>query len=156
VESWLVLGLVISGGLLTLIYMTRTWQLIFVKPKPGSEDEDGHHDAHHDQPHEAAATHRHRGDSILAPALLIAGCILLGIFADPLVSIAEDTVGQMLNPAVYTCAVLTPSIEAGIRLPEGAFDCGVSAASAPNTLENVAGNAHTSTTYAVTFVAGER
>lgn len=155
VQSWLVLGLAIGGGLLTLIYMTRTWQLIFVKPKPGTEEEDGHHDSHHDQPHEEAAVHHHRGDSILAPAFLIAACILLGVFADPLVSIAQDTVEQMLNPATYTCAVLAPSIEAGIPLPEGAFDCGVTA-SVNNTLETAPENVYTLAIDAVNFAAGER
>jgi len=142
--------------LLTLIYMTRTWQLIFVKPKPGTEEDDAHHDSHHDKLHEESSSHHRRGDSILAPALLIAACILLGIFADPLVTIAQDTVGQILNPAAYTCAVLTPSIEAGVPLPEGAYDCGVTTASAHDLIETAAENAHTLTTYAVTFAAGER
>src|SRR5690606_34932838 len=31
-ESWTILGLVVGGGLLTLIYMSRTWQWIFQKP----------------------------------------------------------------------------------------------------------------------------
>jgi multicomponent Na+:H+ antiporter subunit D len=117
VQNWVVLGLVIGGGLLTLIYVMRTWQLIFVKPTP-EEDAD-------------LAPRHHHGDSILAPALLISACILLGVFADPLVRVAEETVAQITNPAAYTCAVLAPSIEAGIPLPTGAYDCGVQAAAVP-------------------------
>ena len=55
------------------------------------------------------------GDGILAPALLISACILLGVFAAPLVNVVEDTVTQMSNPAIYTCAVLAPAIDAGRR-----------------------------------------
>ncbi len=124
VQNWLVLGLAIGGGLLTLIYVTRTWQLIFVKPSPEAEKDaegHGHMVEHHEEPH--PSVHPRHGDSALAPALLIGACVLLGIFAGPLVSVAEETVGQILDPAAYTCAVLTPSIEAGVPLPEGAYDC---------------------------------
>ncbi|MCC6804856.1 MAG: hypothetical protein IT319_18375 [Anaerolineae bacterium] len=111
VASWVVLGIVIGGGLLTLIYITRTWQLIFVKPAL-----------------EEHAPAKHKGDGMLAPALLISVCIALGIFAAPLVDIAEQTVAQVMNPAAYTCAVLTPSIRVGVPLPEGAYDCAARAA----------------------------
>ncbi len=111
VESWVVLGLVVGGGLLTLIYVTRTWQLIFVKPVPDDVVQD-------ERPR-----HQRHGDSIFAPALLIGACILLGVFADPLVKVAEQTVAQISNPAIYTCAVLMPSIQLGIEFPEGTYDC---------------------------------
>jgi multicomponent Na+:H+ antiporter subunit D len=126
VENWAILGIVVAGGLLTLLYVTRTWQLIFVKPAAAEPEHDEHlHDQTGEHPH--AAPH---GDSLLAPALLICACILLGVFANPLVSVAQDTAAQVLNPAAYTCAVLTPSIEAGIELPEGAYDCAALAAEA--------------------------
>jgi formate hydrogenlyase subunit 3/multisubunit Na+/H+ antiporter MnhD subunit len=113
VHSWAILGIVIGGGLLTLLYVTRTWQLIFVKPAV--------------EEHPPAS---HKGDSYLAPALLIAACIGLGIFAAPLVSVAEETAAQVANPAAYTCAVLAPSIQAGVPLPEGAYNCAAIAAAA--------------------------
>lgn len=89
VESWLVLGLVIGGGLLTLLYMSRTWQWIFQQPPRGS----------------TAASAR-GADSVLAPALLISACVALGVFATPLIDVAEMTVRQIAEPQVYTCAVL--------------------------------------------------
>jgi hypothetical protein len=52
------------------------------------------------------------------------------VFASPLVSTAEETAKQVLNPAAYTCAVLTPSIEAGVELPAGVYDCAALAAEA--------------------------
>ncbi len=125
VESWVVLGIVIGGGLLTLLYVTRTWQHIFVKPAP--ED------------HPPRLAH---GDGVLAPALLISACILLGVFAAPLVNVVEDTVAQMSNPAIYACAVLAPAIHADVPLPDGAFYChtGEATAAAPTTTLSTAGS----------------
>jgi multicomponent Na+:H+ antiporter subunit D len=105
-SSWAVLALVIAGGLLTMIYITRTWQWIFQQ-----------------SPTEPVKPNPHGADSPLAPALLIGACIVLGIFAAPLVDISEDTTAQLFNPAIYTCAVLEPMVASGIQLPEGSYDC---------------------------------
>ncbi|MBK8034147.1 MAG: hypothetical protein IPK17_32545 [Chloroflexi bacterium] len=35
---------------------------------------------------------------------------MLGLFATPLISVAEATVAQITQPNVYTCAVLPPSL----------------------------------------------
>jgi multicomponent Na+:H+ antiporter subunit D len=88
-ESWLLLGLVVAGGLLTLLYTTRTWQLIFQGPRP-----------------DGAPPPAERGDSPLAPALLILACVLLGLYTAPLLGAAEATVAQLGRPEIYTCAVL--------------------------------------------------
>jgi multicomponent Na+:H+ antiporter subunit D len=101
VNSWFILGLVISGGLLTIIYMTRTWQWIFQQP-----------------PSEAVKPNPHGSDSPLAPALLIGACVLLGLFASPLVNLSEDAAAQLTNPRIYFCAVLEQA-----DLPEGSPDC---------------------------------
>jgi len=97
-ESWLILGLVIAGGVLTLIYMTRTWQWIFQRPPrppaPTHDDED----------------HQLGPDSLLAPAMLISICVLLGVFAAPLIDVAEATVIQLGQPTIYTCAVLPANL----------------------------------------------
>jgi multicomponent Na+:H+ antiporter subunit D len=103
VNSWFILGLVIAGGLLTMIYMTRTWQWIFQQP-PSAE---------------IKLTTR-TADSPLAPALLIGACVLLGIFATPLVNISKDAAAQLANPRIYSCAVL---LGQEIELPEVAGSC---------------------------------
>jgi multicomponent Na+:H+ antiporter subunit D len=108
VNSWVILGLVIAGGLLTMIYMTRTWQWIFQQPPP-----------------EEVKPNIHGSDSPLAPTLLIGACVLLGVFASPLVDISEDTTAQISNPAIYSCAVLAQMVESGMTLPEGSIDCTV-------------------------------
>jgi multicomponent Na+:H+ antiporter subunit D len=113
VESWLPLGLMVAGGVLTLIYVSRTWQWIFQQPAPDDFKR---------------GTHHH--DSALAPGLLIAACVLLGLFAGPLVDLAETTAAQVYEPSTYACAVLTPMIEAGISLPQGSYTCADPAAEA--------------------------
>lgn len=89
--TWLWLAMAVGGGLLSLMYVTRTWQLIFqqgpdnltAKLKPFNE-----------------------GDSWLAPALLIGGCVLLGIFGAPLVEAAQTIAVQIGAPVHYIVAVL--------------------------------------------------
>jgi multicomponent Na+:H+ antiporter subunit D len=96
-ESWLLLGLVVGGGLLTLLYTTRTWQLIFQRPRP-----------------EGAPAPAKEADSPLAPALLIVACLVLGLYTGPLVAAAEATVAQVARPEIYTCAVLAGAECAGL------------------------------------------
>jgi multicomponent Na+:H+ antiporter subunit D len=87
-ESWLALGMAIGAGLVTLLYMMRTWQHIFQRPpeptfklKPG-------------------------GDSLAAPIFLIVLCVGLGVFASPLVQVATLAVAQLGDPQIYIRAVL--------------------------------------------------
>ncbi|MCC6892686.1 MAG: hypothetical protein IT321_07695 [Anaerolineae bacterium] len=87
-ESWLVLGLSVSAGLITLLYMTRTWQHIFQK----TPDADLHL--------------KPVGDSLVAPGLLIGLCILLGLYAVPLIEAANIAVSRLGNPEIYIRGVL--------------------------------------------------
>ncbi len=87
-QQWLTLGLVVGAGTLTLLYMTRTWQLIF-KQEPDEK-----------------VQIKPYGDSILAPTLLIGVCIMLGLFASPLINLALRTVDQIGDPSRYIRAVL--------------------------------------------------
>lgn len=85
---WLALGLVVGAGVITMLYMFRTWQWIFQQPPAGE------------------FKLKSGGDSPLAPALLIGLCVLLGLYAAPLLDIAARTVGQLSNPQLYIRAVL--------------------------------------------------
>ncbi|MEP7289375.1 MAG: proton-conducting transporter membrane subunit [Chloroflexota bacterium] len=87
-QSWIVLGLAVAAGLITLLYMMRTWQLIFQQ----SPDPDLHL--------------KPSGDSLLAPIVLISLCVALGLFAQPLVEAATATVAQISNAQIYIHAVL--------------------------------------------------
>jgi multicomponent Na+:H+ antiporter subunit D len=86
-ERWLILGLVIGAGILTLLYMMRTWQHVFQQPP--TED----------------VKMKPYGDSLLAPMLLIALCIGLGLFGAPLLEVAARTAAQLGDPAAYIQAV---------------------------------------------------
>jgi multicomponent Na+:H+ antiporter subunit D len=85
--QWLPLGLVVSSGALTLLYMFRTWQRVFQQQK------------------EVKLHILKTGDGMFAPAFLIVICILLGIYARPLVILAEQTALQISDPSIYIQAV---------------------------------------------------
>lgn len=88
--EWLPLGLVVGSGILTIMYMFRIWQNVFQKK--------GEVMLHLLAPDE-------KGDGWLAPALLIAVCILLGLYARPLVLLAEQTALQIIDPRIYISAI---------------------------------------------------
>ena len=84
----IILALVVGAGLITLLYMTRTWHLIFKQPPSG------------------AVKIKPKGDSQLAPVLLIILCVVLGLYATPLLELAGKTVVQISEPQIYIQAVL--------------------------------------------------
>jgi multicomponent Na+:H+ antiporter subunit D len=88
-EDWLVLGLIVGAGLITLMYMFRAWQLIFQQ-----------------QPDSRMVGLKEYGDHPLAPALLITACVLLGIYAVPLVTLANRIVANLGDPQRYISIVL--------------------------------------------------
>lgn len=87
-ESWLILGLSVGAGLITLLYMSRTWQHIFQRAP------------------EASLKLKPVGDSIVAPALLIGLCIVLGLYAVPLIEAANIAVSRLGDPNIYIRGVL--------------------------------------------------
>ncbi len=91
VESgdWLNLIIMVSAGILTLMYMIRAWQRIFQQaPLPDT------------------AETKPVGDSFFAPLLLIIVCLLLGtLLAEPLIQLVSATVAQMQNANHYIAAV---------------------------------------------------
>ncbi len=90
-EDWTALFLVVGAGLLTLLYMSRAYVLMFQR---NATDET------------AALKKPGEGDSVLAPALLIGICVLLGIYAAPLFEVVRMTVDQIMQPGIYSTAVL--------------------------------------------------
>ena len=90
-EQWVTLGLVVGGGILTLLYMTRTYVRVFQSRRNSESVE-------MKVPLE--------GDSVIAPAMLLAIALIIGLNADMLINVVELTVGQMLEPTQYINAVL--------------------------------------------------
>lgn len=73
-----------------MTYMFRTWQIVFQQPQATTGPQ---------------VTVKDYGDGWLAPALLIACCVGLGLFAAPLVLLAEQAVTALLDPMAYIRAV---------------------------------------------------
>lgn len=90
-EQWSALGLVVGGGILTLLYMVSLWQTLFQQ-------------APNDQTAELKP--QGAGDSIFAPAFLIGLCVALGLFAQPLVTVAQQVAAGLSSNAAYITAVL--------------------------------------------------
>ncbi|MCC6565435.1 MAG: hypothetical protein IT298_06685 [Chloroflexi bacterium] len=90
-NSWVWLGLAVAGSILSLLYITNTWQNVFQKPPDNRT---------------ANLKPEGEGDSWLAPALLIGACVALGLFAAPLVDAAQSIAVQITQPALYISAVL--------------------------------------------------
>jgi multicomponent Na+:H+ antiporter subunit D len=87
-QSWLILGLAVAAGLITLMYTMRTWQHVFQRSPQGEL---------HLKP---------IGDSLAAPLLLIGLCVTLGLFALPVVSAATVAVERLGDPQLYIRSVL--------------------------------------------------
>ena len=91
-QDWVNLILLVSAGILTLIYMIRAWQHIFQR-----------------EPMPETAPTKDTGDSLLAPMLLIDICLLLGIvLAEPLLQLVTETVREIGDPNIYISAVNLP------------------------------------------------
>jgi multicomponent Na+:H+ antiporter subunit D len=87
-QSWLILGLAVAAGLITLLYVVRTWQHVFQRAP------------------ETELVLKPVGDSLVAPLLLVGLCVLLGLYAVPVVEAATIAVNRMADPALYIHAVL--------------------------------------------------
>jgi multicomponent Na+:H+ antiporter subunit D len=82
------LALIGVGSMVTLVYTMRAFRAIWwLAPPEGVKA-------------------RTTGDRVLAPALLIGLVLVLGVWAEPLVQLAQDTSLSLLQPAGYVQAVL--------------------------------------------------
>jgi multicomponent Na+:H+ antiporter subunit D len=80
--------LITVGSLISIVYVGRSYQVIFWGPR-SSEGEV--------KPY---------GDRLAAPALLVGLCLVLGLWGEPLLAVARFTVEWMLNPDLYIQVVL--------------------------------------------------
>jgi multicomponent Na+:H+ antiporter subunit D len=103
VEQYLMAGVALGVGLLTLFSMTKIWMAAFWKDAPP-----GQGSASSASP----SAHRPRrvwgvGFTALAPVAMLALILLgMGVWAEPLLSLATLASQQLMDPALYVTAVL--------------------------------------------------
>jgi multicomponent Na+:H+ antiporter subunit D len=90
IEAGQFVVLAVAGlvSILTLFYVVRAFQRIWWQQPP------------------EGATAKAKGDQLLAPALLIAAVLLLGLWPEPLVRLSEATATWLGDPEAYIRAVL--------------------------------------------------
>jgi multicomponent Na+:H+ antiporter subunit D len=98
-EQWWSLMLLGFASIFTLIYVTRAFMRIWWQPVVGFSYGSTTYDA-------SEIKAKPGGDRLLAPALLIGGALLLGLWAEPLVSLATEVSRWLGDPAAYIAAVL--------------------------------------------------
>jgi multicomponent Na+:H+ antiporter subunit D len=87
-EQFAVLAALGLASILTLVYVVRAFQRIWWQP-----------------PAEGIKV-KPRGDRLLAPALLIVAVLILGLWPEPLMGLAEATAVWLGDPKAYIAAVL--------------------------------------------------
>jgi multicomponent Na+:H+ antiporter subunit D len=86
-EAFISLAAVAASSIITLVYIGRAFQRIWWEPLP------------------EAIKYKPYGDRLIAPAILIGLCLLLGIWGEPLINLSQTITEGMLEPARYINAV---------------------------------------------------
>ena len=95
ISAWIIAGVALLVGLLTIYSMTKIWAEAFWKPRPEGIDP---------TLHSLSASTR---AALLLPVVgLAAMTLVIGFFPDPFVSFAETAADQLLDPTPYMTAVL--------------------------------------------------
>lgn len=87
-QEYLSLALLVLASIITLIYVIRAYQTIWWQPLP------------------EGVKPKSYGDLLIAPIILIGLSLVLGIWSEPLLHLAETTVNWMDSPLDYIQAVL--------------------------------------------------
>jgi multicomponent Na+:H+ antiporter subunit D len=87
-QQYASLAAVAVASVLTLVYVVRAFQRIWWQPL-------------------AEGVHvKSAGDRLLAPAILVLAVLVLGLWPEPLVSLAQATAAWLAEPQAYIRAVL--------------------------------------------------
>jgi multicomponent Na+:H+ antiporter subunit D len=100
VESWWIVAAALAVGLLTIFSMTKIWAEVFWKAHPDTDVEPG----------AGALTVDRRTVWLMAGpiAVLAVMTVVIGLYAQPFLTLAERSATELLNPAGYVAAVLGP------------------------------------------------
>jgi multicomponent Na+:H+ antiporter subunit D len=107
VESWVVAGVALAVGLLTIFSMTKIWAEAFWKPHPGGSE-----------PRLAELSAPARAALVGPIAALAVLTCAIGLFPQPFVAFAERSAAQLLDPTAYIEAVLGPAPPAPVAYAE--------------------------------------
>lgn len=94
-EAWLIAGIALGVGLLTIYSMTKIWSQAFWQPHPAGT-----------APKLEALAPGHRAALLIPIAVLATLTLLLGVMPEPFVQIASRTAAQLLDPTDYINRVL--------------------------------------------------
>jgi multicomponent Na+:H+ antiporter subunit D len=94
-EMWLVAFFALAVGLMTIYSMTKIWGQAFWKPHPGGI-----------VPKLSSLEPGTRMALLLPIASLAIMTVLIGLFPEPFVLVAERAAAELLDPAAYIAAVL--------------------------------------------------
>lgn len=89
-REYLTLAILALGSIISLVYAFRSFERIWLQAPEADQEE----------------RIIKKGDHILAPALLILACLVLGIWAQPLIDATTQIVVSLGNPELYLQAVL--------------------------------------------------
>ena len=104
-EAYVAVAAAVLAGLLTLISMTKIWNEAFWKPLPGAGSTDA--------PDPSVRT-------MVGPVIVLASITLaIGLYAEPLVVLAERSAAELLDPSAYVHAVLGEAPTASSSAPAG-------------------------------------
>jgi multicomponent Na+:H+ antiporter subunit D len=95
VEGWIVAGIALAVGLLTIYSMTKIWAQAFWEPHPEGAD-----------PELSSLSVRDRAALLLPIAGLAVLTVIIGVMPEPFVRFAEESAAQLLDPSAYIAAVL--------------------------------------------------
>jgi multicomponent Na+:H+ antiporter subunit D len=94
-QAWLVAGVALVVGILTVFSMTKIWAAAFWAPHPEGRE-----------PRLALLPGRERAALLLPIVGLAALTVLIGVVPQPLLSLAEGAAAQLLDPSDYIATVL--------------------------------------------------
>jgi len=94
-QAWVIAGVALLVGLLTIFSMTKIWAEAFWKPHPSGRE-----------PSLQSLSATDRRHLLLPIAGLAAMTLVIGFYPEPFLSFAERASEQLMNPEGYIAAVL--------------------------------------------------
>jgi len=107
IGNWVIAGVALAVGLLTIYSMTKIWGEAFWKPHPDGQE-----------PRLATLDAADRRALILPIAALAALTCVIGFFPEPFVAFAERAASQLLDPNDYIATVLGGLPQAPVEVAE--------------------------------------